>query len=179
MVYLDELWDDYLEYLIWRCGLQKFAKYGKLFEILHNIEFTYILDRDGNRHDDGADLRFDYNIPDCFNENLDEDFYSHWTSVLEMLIALAIKVDDEIIGDPSEEHPEEFFMKMIDNLGLLKYKGNRYKEDNVIKIIDRWLNREFDRDGNGSPFPIKYNHRDQREVEIWDQMNAYISENYE
>lgn len=175
---IEELWDDYLQYLIWIGGLQKFRQYGRLFEILHNIQFTYILDRDNNRNEDGNDLREDYLIPDCFDKEADKYFYGHWVSVLEMLLALAIRVDDEFIGDPSEEHPEDFLMEMINNLGLGVYRGEKYRENDVIKIVQKWMNRKFDKGGYGSPFPLKYSCEDQRKIEIWDQMIAYIGENY-
>lgn len=176
---MEELWDDYLQYLIWRGRLERMTKYGRLFDILHHIDFICVVERDENREADGVELRDDYNIPDDFDDCLVDDFLERPCSVLEMMIALAIKVDDEFIGDPAEEHPEEFFMEMIKNLGLDKFRGNRYKESDVIRIIDRWLNREFDRDGTGSPFPVKESKRDQRELEIWDQMNAYLRENYD
>lgn len=175
---LEELWGDYLLYLIWRGGLQRFTKYGRLFDILHHIKFEVVLDRDDNREEDGCDLRNEYNVPNGFSVSVDEAFYARQCSVLEMLIALAIRVDDEIIGDPAEEHPERFFMEMIKNLKLDRFKGEHYESDDVIKIIRKWMSREFNRDGYGSPFPVKYDHRDQRELEIWDQMNSYISENY-
>lgn len=174
---MEELWDDYLQYLLWRGGLEKFTRYANLFAILHNIEFTYVIERDENRADAGIELRDDYEIPDCYIE-FEDEFFDQNCSVLEMLLALSIRVDDEFIGDPAEEHPEVFFMEMIKNLGLDKFIGNQYREDDVIKIIDRWLDRKFDSDGRGSPFPVRYSHRDQRGVEIWDQMNAYISEHY-
>lgn len=174
---MEELWDDYLQYLIWRGRLERMTRYGRLFDILHNIEFVYKLERDENRDADGVSLRDDYEIPYDYLE-MDDEFFDRRCSVLEMLIALAIKVDDEFIGDPAEEHPEEFFMKMIKNLGLDKFKGNRYRESDVIKIVNRWMRREFNRDGIGSPFPVRESRQDQRKLEIWDQMNAYLSENY-
>lgn len=176
---VEELWDDYLQYLIWRGGLQRMTKYGRLFEILHNIKFTWLIERDDNREDDGVELRDYYDIPRSeYSVEESEEFMDHWCSVLEMLIGLSIRVDDEIIGDPAEEHPEDFFMEMIKNLGLDIYKGDRYRENDVIKIVKKWMDRKFDRNGNGSPFPVKKDHRDQRKLEIWDQMNSYINENY-
>ena len=176
---MEELWDDYFQYLIWRCGLQRMTKLTDVFAILHNIPFTYILERDDNREEDGCDLRNEYNIPSEFSVEMEEAFFAHWCSVFEMLIGLAIRVDDEFIGDPADEHPEDFFIEMLENLGLTKFVGRRYREQDVIKIVQRWLDRQFDKDGRGSPFPVHHDHRDQRKIEIWDQMNSYISENYD
>lgn len=175
---MEELWDDYLQFLIWRCQIQPFVRFGRLFEILHHIDFEWELDRDENRESDGVDLRDEYKIPDGFDEEIEEAFYAQRCSVLEMLIALAIRIDDEFIGDPAEEHPEIFFMEMIRNLGLDKFSGNCYREYDVIKIINRWMRREFERNGRGSPFPVQHDPRNQRDLEIWDQVNSYISEKY-
>lgn len=178
---MKELWEDYLQYLIWRCGLQEFRGWGGLFGFLHNIEFIYILDRDGNRYDDGIRLRDDYEIPEEFADgynNYDDlinEFMDKPCSVFEMLIALSIRVDDEFIGDPKEEHPEEFFMIMLRNLRLDKFRNCSRECGDIISV---WLDRRFDRDGRGSPFPLKRPIGNQRDVEIWDQMMAYINENY-
>lgn len=174
---MEELWDDYLEYLIWKCGLDRYTGLEKIFQILHDMEFTYILDRDDNRYDDGAELRDDYEIPEEYFDYVDE-FMNQPCSVMEMLVALAIRVEGQYIGDPADEHPERFFVEMIDNLGLNTMRRGRMREYEVIKIIRRWLDRKFEKDGRGSPFPVRYDHRDQRCLEIWDQMNNYISENY-
>lgn len=179
---MDELWNDYLNYLIWRGNLQKYTKFSDLFEILHNIEFTWILDRDDNREADGIELRDDYEIPDGYTEQEIYMFMNRWCSVLEMLIGLSIRVDDDFIGDPEEEHPEEFFIKMIQNLGLYIYNDSihnyEYKKNIIRRKVNNWLSRNFASDGKGSPFPIKNDQRDQRTIEIWDQMISYINENY-
>lgn len=178
---MDDLWNKYLLYLLWKCNLDnglKYGKYSRLFEILHHIEFTWSIPRDDNREADGLELREEYDIPHGYTIEEEEDFQEHWVSVLEMLIGLAVRVEDEIIGDPADEHPEDFFMDMIKNLGLDIFVGKRFLDEDVIKIVRRWLNRRFEPDGRWSPFPVRNDCRDQRELEIWDQMNSYISENY-
>lgn len=176
---MEELLDDYLLYLLWRCNLQEDKKYNRLFHILHEIPFVYIMERDGNRADDGVELRDDYIVPEEYKNYLDE-FINRDCSVLEMLIALSIRVEDDIIGDPSEEHPEKFFWEMIKNLGLNAFWGNSYmlNDREIEKIVEKWLNRKFKKNGKGSPFPVQNDRRDQRNLEIWDQVNSYISENY-
>lgn len=176
---MEELWDDYLRHLIWRCHLEKFRQYSRLFEVLHNTDFKWLIHRDQNRYEDGVELRDEYaGEMGSYSMEVAEAFFDRNCSVLEMMIALAIRVDDNIIGDPDEEHPEVFFMEMLKNLGLDRFKNNKFNLQDVIDIIDRWLSREFDRDGFGSPFPVRYDHRDQRKIEIYDQMNSYIYEKY-
>ena len=174
---MDELWDLYLQHLIWRCRLENERGMECLFSILHNIMFRSVLERDRNREDDGLFLRERFQFPVKY-ERFIHDFVVKECSVMEVLVALAIRADNEIVGDPAEGHPEKFFMEMIKNLGLYRLVKRRYDERDVNKIIQRWLSRRFESDGRGSPFPVRYDYRDQRGLEIWDQMNSYISENY-
>lgn len=183
---LTNLWnEEYFIYLMRMSHLNRYPEKIKLFKNLHNIKFTYLLDRDENREADGIDLRNDFEIPQKYNVEIDEAFYAHWCSVLEMLIGLGIRVDNEYIGDPSEPHPEEFIMEMLENLELDDYYNFVFESANyaseeakVRKIVKRWLDRRFDCCGNMSPFPVNSDKRDQRELEIWDQMNSYVYENY-
>lgn len=178
---MEELWEDYLQYLIWVGHLEKFRDFENLFELLHNIEFTWSIERDENRAGDGMELRDNYNIPIeiSHNENLlIEEFMNRSCSVLEMLIGLAIRVDDEFLGDPAEPHPEEFFWEMIKNLELDNYPNRRFDYYKIKNKIQKWLDRDFTRKGSGGLFPVYNDDRDQRDLEIWDQMNSYINEKY-
>lgn len=174
---MEELWYEYLDFLIKKCGVRIGALYKDLLNILHNIRFTWEIGRDDNREADGVSLRDDFYIPDECSE-YEIDFYERPCSVLEMMVALAIRVDNEYIGNPAESHPGPFFFEMIENLGLRRFIQGKYSEDDVYEIVERWLKREFDKDGKGSPFPVKHDRRDQRDLEIWDQMISYINEKY-
>lgn len=178
---MEELWEDYLQYLIWLCHLEKFRNHTKLFEELHDSEFYYSIERDENRAGDGMELREGYNIPHdiTFGErDLRIYFVERPCSVLEMLIGLAIRVDEEYLGDPSDPHPEDFFWEMIKNLGLDGYTDGRFDVGSVERRVSMWLDRQFTKNGLGSPFPVYDDDRDQRNLEIWDQMNSYINEKY-
>lgn len=176
MIKIKDFWSDYLEYLIITCNLYGYRNsYYNLFWTLHNIQFTYRIERDENRVEDGHDLREGYSIPNRFSIKDHEYFYAHWVSVLEVLIALAIRVDNEIIGDPANPHPEIFFMEMIENLELRRHKTD---QNTIRQVVEDWLERRFDRCGFGSPFPVTDDDRDQRGLEMWDQMVSYLNENY-
>lgn len=160
-------------YLYWllteKCNLAiDEVKSGRsVYQSLLNIPFQYILERDENRALDGLDLRWEYNDGNEIT-NLPED-----CSVLEMMVALAIRITDEYISDMNDSSPRDFFLEMIDNLGLF------YRDRNTIReIVEDWMNREYDWDGSGSPFPLRYPVHDQREVEIWSQAMEYLDENY-
>lgn len=181
----EELWEDYLQHLIWVGHLGKFRGYENLFELLQNIEFTWLIERDENRAGDGLELRDDYefsiDITDSDNL-LVEDFMNCPCSVLEMLIGLAIRVDEEYLGDPADPHPEDFFWEMIKNLDLDCFTNRILQKRSNVDVLQAririWLKRRFAKNGLGSPFPVYNDDRNQRDLEIWDQMNSYINENY-
>lgn len=148
------------------------GEFNELLQQLNDIEFTWSIDFDENRALDGYDLRRDY----C--DEFEVDLVGSVT-VLEVLVALARRIDNEYIGDPGEEHPEIIFWEMIGNLTLIWNKDNHYDSGLTNYTIKKWLNREFNQDGLGSPFPLEKTLRDQRKIEIWAQMLEYITENYE
>ena len=159
----------YIDWLMDRIGFYR-KGYTKLMDLLYDIPFETVIYRDYFRADDGRDLRIDYG----------EQYFSDddEISVLEVLIALAIRVDNEYIGDPSNPDPEFFFWEMICNLGLDKYTDRCFDRNKVCDIVETWLLREFKYDGRGSIFPIEHPIQDQRDIELWSQMQEYISENF-
>lgn len=169
------VWDIYYDWLMDICGLRNFG-YRKLTYQLHNSPFVYFLREDGDRKGDGLYLRKRFETETGFQ--LSEE--NHPCGVLEVLIALAIRIDDEYIGSPSELHPEVPFMEMLDNLALLPFKDYcyNYNCDLVICRVLSWMHRDFEYNGVGSIFPLRHPGKDQREIPIWSQMMAYISENY-
>ncbi len=68
---------------------------------------------------------------------------------------------------------------MIKNLGLLEMTNFEFEPDICVLILRDWLERKFDRDGCGSPFPVKHGRGDQRKVEIWLQLQQFVMENFE
>lgn len=167
------MWTDYKDWLLDRVHFDKNG-YEKLMDDLHERDFTWKLDRDDNRAEDGMFLRDEF-----FYENyLRNASFDRGCSVLEMLVALSMRIDNEYIGDPEDPHPEMIFWEMIENLGLGGCTDRRYDSYYVNDRLTIWMERKFDYDGNQSIFPLKKAVRDQTEAEIWSQMNEYLSENY-
>lgn len=160
---------NYFEWLLDRVGFRR-KGYTQLMLCLFNIPFEAVIERDNNRMDDAMSLRSEYGQFSYFMEGI--------PNVLEVLIALAIRIEDEYIGDPSDLDPEPIFWEMCCNLGLERYTDRFFNSDRVYEIIVDWLDRDFDPNGEGSIFPIKNPSQDQRDVEIWSQMQEYLSENY-
>lgn len=164
-------WEKYTKYLSDIVYLNEFRNYNKLLSTLNTIEFIWSIDFDENRALDGYDLRLDY------QDEYEVELVGNAT-VLEVLVALARRIDEEYIGTPGEEHPEMIFWEMICNLGFVGLSDNHYREEPVVRGIDKWMERRFGPDGLWSIFPLGHTDRDQRKIEIWAQMLEYISEKY-
>lgn len=155
-------------------GFPAKLSYNRLLYFLLNKSFKYTIARDDNRVKDGLSLRYKY-FEDFGNPN---DILGVNASVLEVLIALAIRLDMEYIGEPGDPHPEIIFWEMICNLGLDKFDDLAWSEAEVERIVDIWLLREYNFDGKGGIFPLSVATFDQRNVEIWNQAMAYVVEKY-
>ena len=167
-------WIDYGEWLVEQVHFKR-RNYERLMETLHESPFIVFIDRDQSRAEDGLYMRNRY----YSEKNLPRDYFDDEPcSVLEMLVAFAIRIDNEWIGDPSEEHPEIIFWEMLCNLGLDEYYDKVFDCFEVDRILENWLHRDFNFDGNGSIFPLNEPEFDQREIEIWSQMNQYLMEKY-
>jgi len=148
--------------------------YRKLLEYLHNVEFTYILSRDADRVEDGIALRYRFAYDTgcgCADGYLDGP-----CSVLEMMIALAFRCE-EVMDDPAYgDRTAQWFWKMIVSLGLGDMMDNRYDEYYVEDVVEKFINREYERDGRGNIFRLRHCDYDLRHVDLWKQMLWMLDE---
>lgn len=146
------------------------ASYWKLLRQMHQTEFAWFVPNDGNRAEDGKDLRREW----ADQADLDPD--PHWMelgcSFLEMLIALARRMEFEADGTP-----HHWFWRLLENLGLESYHdGSGYSRNYVTKRMRVVMDRMYDHLGNGGLFPLPHTNKDQRRVELWEQMNEFLLE---
>lgn len=151
----------------------------KLFCLLHNTEFIYILDIDSNRADDGTDLRYRF----AYEFGLDGDEVKRYLddrpcSVLEMMVALACRCEEHIMDNPEDgNRTGKWFFEMIRSLGLYGMDDRYFDEDAVSDILRRFMRREYEENGLGGLFALRHSSRDMRDIEIWYQMMSYLEEN--
>lgn len=167
------------EYFNWMCKLVRDdnrPSYSKLLTYLNNREFTYILDMDGNRAEDGIDLRYRF----AYENKYDYPVIAHYLdnrpcSILEMMVALALRCEEHIMDDPDiGNRTGQWFWGMISSLGLTDMNDSNFDGRYADTVIDRFLNREYKRNGEGGLFTMECCKHDMRDVEIWYQANWYL-----
>ena len=175
---------DQQRYFNWLCSKVRadrdpeYMHYSCLLNDLFNQEYRwdFAIESDANRADDGINLRLLYS-----QETGDRlDWINRKTSctILEMLIAMSIRIEMDIMGDPGEDRPERWFWEMLGNLGLMIMTDDNYDPNYVTDIIWRWMARQYSKNGSGGLFPLRKPTSDQRSIPIWDQMGAYLVERY-
>lgn len=167
------------EYFEWLCDFthkeDEINRYNKVLQILHGYEFEPIVDHDENRAQDGVELRR------RFSRELRCRFrYNSPCSVLEMMVALALRCEEQIMWDPDiGDRTSEWFHIMLHNLGLDIYTDDlidHQAREEIDGIINTFLDRKYKRNGEGGLFKIDKCKCDLRSVEIWYQMCWYLDE---
>lgn len=168
------------EYFNWLCKLvcrnlySDRISYRKLLMHLHDTNFRYSILRDKDRAEDGLNLRYRFADEYTYIENADTYVYGP-CSVLEMMVALAIRCEETIMDDTSYgDRTKQWFWNMITNLGLGSMNDNQYNRSFVTDIVETFLNREYEPDGRGGLFTIRDCDYDLRTMEIWNQLCWYL-----
>lgn len=173
----DRVRSDYFEWMYDLMCEDRFAKsitYRQLFTYLHDTEFVYFVPYDENRADDGIALRYRFCL---YHDCLDLEYCLDGPcSILEMMVALALRCEERIMSDPEKgDRTAQWFWSMISSLGLSGMTDYNFDERLVYDVVTRFLKREYDPDGKGSLFTIRRWERDARDAEIWHQLLAYCN----
>ena len=148
----------------------------ELMHILHSIEFVcFIMNEDiGASEVKYIRTIFLEEYPQ-FEDELRSEFDIHPCTWLEMLIALASRmsfITSKTVG--------ECFLYLLRNLGFIATEEYLIQTDEefVRHFCEIVNNRQYGANGQGGLFPLKEpTNPPQTEVEIWDQMHAWIHEN--
>ena len=143
---------------------------------LHEIPFRYIIPQDENRAKDGLELRYRFVWENHYHPDVEYELTGP-CSVLEMMVALAIRCEEGIMDDPQYgDRSSQWFRNMLVNLGLRSMSDDRFDPDYVDMVIDRFLEREYEPDGTGGLFTLRHCEYDLRDVEIIYQLYWYLDE---
>lgn len=175
-MFRDQIINDYFEWLWNFTKCRGHSQNRKIITLLHNIEFRYSIPMDANREEDGIDLRYRFITEVGIPKNYQEvcAYLDGPCSVLEMMIALAIRCEESIMDDPDiGDRTSEWFWLMMKNLGLDYMNDRKFDRDIAEEKISIFLDRRYKRNGEGGLFVVN-GRRDLRKVEIWYQMCWYL-----
>lgn len=182
----------WISYQIW---LMKFIHfryegYQKLVHLLWNTPFEgKLIGLDENWIANGLFLRGYYERQTGHDLGIFKDYSC---TVMEVLIAISMRIE-EYIG---YESVNETLWELLKNLGLDKFGDKKNKlssekdekndgfdtfetnfdKKRVLVILQTWMKRRYESNGKGGLFPLKSTKRDQKQVEMWSQLNEYYHE---
>jgi hypothetical protein len=179
--------NKYFDFLCDIVDDERSHNYDLLLAELHLIEFQPQVPNDDNRASDGLQLRERF----IDEGGLHALPLGQWPrlglpdgpcTLLEMLIGLSIRLEFETAQSKWEKTPKEWFWILLDNLGVGWCDNTSYQQfkssGELAYRLECLVNRKYKNNGEGGLFPLKNPQKDQRTVEIWYQMSAYILENY-
>lgn len=170
--------DEYNDWLLEIIGfnLPEHRKYELLIKELNKVPFRWVIPMDENRDIDAFCMRKEF----LFDNGYDVSSVWHESrTVLEVLIAFSRRIETDITGEPGKDDFGRWFWVMLDNLELLDFENVWFDKKAVDRILNIWLDRKFKKNGIGSIFPTTKVTSDQRDVEMWYQMQGYIDEHWE
>jgi len=168
---------QYFDWLISQINVQGTRSFYDLFGVLFNFEFVWTVPHDHNRLQDGLDLRTEFlNEHSHIPRREVRKFFStteKGATVLEVLVALSRRLAFTAGGRPGD-----WAWTLLTNLRLNKMTDpfTEQKARKVQNIIETLIWRQYREDGLGGFFPLNWPEEDQRNVEIWYQMQKYVNE---
>jgi hypothetical protein len=173
---LDELYLRWLHSQVSPVVLKNPSRtYWNFLKQLYEKEFVWFVPNDDNRAEDGKILRYEF-LEECAIDEIDDDWLNLGCSMLEMFVGLSRRLAYE-----TDDEPRDWFWRLVENLNLHDLNDRQYNESKSHEIdaaLDRVIWRTYRPNGEGGLFPLNDIHLDQRTVEIWYQMNAYIIERH-
>jgi len=166
----------YEEYFEWMYQKIEGKGYRSLLWELYREDFYALMELDDNRIYDGLELRYKFgdecNIPKVV---IDKIFKGDNCSVLEVMIALAIRIEETIMSDSDfGDRTSMWFWIMIKSLGLYDMTNKNFDNRHVMEVVDAFLTRGYEPNGEGGLFTVNDTNKDMRDVEIWYQMCMFF-----
>ena len=172
------------DYFAWLCDIvcgniyAREISFKKLLSYLHEVDFTWSIPLDENRAEDGISLRYRFARLQVHEDlvNAVADMLIGSCSVLEMMVALAIRCEEDIMDDTAYgDRTRQWFWNMIASLGLGLMTDDRFDRHIVEDIIQKFLHHRYEPNGKGGLFTVRNSPVDLRTVEIHVQQNHYLN----
>lgn len=164
------------------------VKFDELLKILWEKPFPWTVEKDDNRVEDGLELRYHFlqdescryrfqalqiEAGDSGMLHIVADFRAQPCSILEVIIGLSRRLAFAAAGEPGW-----WAWRLIVNLDLQRMKDplTQRRRARIEETLEALIWRTYTWDGVGGFFPLRYPKEDQRKVELWYQMSAYLEE---
>lgn len=167
------------EYLDWLIEQVSGYDYSDLLAFLFDVPFISILDMDRNRAEDGIDLRYRFGYEHGYSHTELFDGFAMLSdcSVLEMMVALALRCQVEIMDDmDGSDNTPILFRDMLRSLEVDHMTNGYFNQPKARYAINRFVNRQYEPNGHGGLFTIHHTNEDMRNIEIWYQLQRYLNE---
>lgn len=144
------------------------SEYSRLCTYLLSTPYRYQTVTDGNRYSDGINLRYRFGDENDIEDTIIADALdTRDCSVFEMLVALAVRFEDQIMYDEDYgDRTGQWFWDMIRSLGLDSMTDSQYDSQYVTMTIDIFLNSgvlfDVPKVGVNPPY------------DIWWQLNRFV-----
>ena len=130
---------------------------------------------DMNRTYDAVALREEFEEDYDVEVNIFDD---HSCGMLEMMVGLARRAADIMYDAHGDDQTPHYFDVMFKNLGLDKYQYGDFNPKEIDAILERCSSRHYGRGGIGCLWSVKHPPEALKDVEIWSQMNWYLTEKW-
>lgn len=147
--------------------------YSKLMYFLIDIPFEWSHELDSKLIDNVKNYRWSHGYV-----GMDP------VSVFEVLALLAFDAERKIMHQTGAgNRTSNWFWMMMNNLGLQIFDDERWNsrsKGTILRIVKRFMAREYRADGRGGPFYIDdLKGRDLRKEALWTQMTWFLGEKYD
>ena len=152
------------------------STYWRLLKQLYEKPFVWFVSRDDNRVENGKELRSEFLRQEGLQRN---EVDPHWIDIgcsfLELMVAMSGRLRFQI--DPDSSLAYWFWEELMANIGLHDFNdASNWEHCDVDEVLNRVIFRQYEPDGNGGFFPLKHPEQDQRGLELWHQLDAYVIE---
>jgi hypothetical protein len=136
-----------------------------------DTRLPWCIPMDDNRLADGMELRAEFSV--AYGIPRSDMLCLNPCSFVEVLLGLSRRLSFVAGGSA-----HRWAWQLVENLELHRMwdRLSRSKMHRVGRILDTVIQRQYGPDGSGGFFPLAWAERDQREVELWYQLNAYVEE---
>lgn len=173
---LERAYFDWLAGQVGSVNANPRSSHRDFLEQMFRKVFVWLVANDDNRVEDAIGLRYEF-VDEIWQRQVPTVWFHVECSFLEMMVALSRRLAWQTEGEPSVA-----FWHLAQNLGVHPCTDANYRRSpnqvraRIDEIMDDVIWRQYKPNGRGGFFPLDHPHQDQRTVEIWYQMSAYLLE---